>query len=522
MRIALGQMNATVGDFAGNVARALDYATSARRAGADLLVLPAFALSGAPLHDLLESDAFVEDARIALESFAVSTPVPALLAHPLPAPDMAGDVQAVFCSEGVVTVLGCDIFGEGDDRLYSTCAFKSFPQVSVAGERVAVSLFAPLPASIESAYVAGADTFVVLDARPWRGHDHFDRDEIRDVARSAGLPTAWVNLVGGSDSDVHFGGSVGIAADGSIQTGGFLLDEALVIFDTDPAAAPGLIAETLSEDEIDWAALTLATRDYVTKSGFSDVLVGLSGGLDSAVVTTIAVDALGADSVQGVLMPGPFTSTASTDDALALAENLGIDTRMVPIDTPLVAFSDALGIREGLAHENLQARIRGTYLMSLSNAEGALVLNTGNKSEAAVGYSTLHGDTVGAFAPLADVYKMRVFELARWRADRSASIPASSIEKPPTAELRAGQLDSDSLPPYDVLDAILALHLDEGLGAAEIVAQGLDVDTVVDVLRRTSAAEYKRRLEPLGPTMSYSAFHDDRLWPVVNRWFDRG
>ena len=522
MRIAIGQMNATVGDFAGNIARAVDYAMSARRAGADLLVLPAFALSGAPLFDLLESDTFVHDARLALESFAVSTPLPTLLASPLPAPDVAGDVQAVFCAEGTVTVLGCDIFGEGDDRLYSTCAFKSYPQVRVAGEQVAVSLFAPLAESIERAHLSDADAFVVLDARPWRGADDLDPDEVCDIARAAALPAAWVNLAGGSDSDVHFGGSVASGADGTIRAGGFLFDEVLTIFDTDPAAEPGLIAERLSRDEQEWAALTLATRDYVKKSGFSDVLIGLSGGLDSAVVAAIAVDALGADSVHGVLMPGPFTSAASTDDALALASNLGIDTRTIVIDTPLVAFSDALGITEGLAHENLQARIRGTYLMSLSNAEGALVLNTGNKSEAAVGYSTLHGDTVGAFAPLADVYKTRVVELARWRADGSASIPASSIEKPPTAELRAGQLDSDSLPPYDVLDAILALHLDEGLGVAEIVEQGFDGDTVVDVLRRTSAAEYKRRLEPLGPSMSYSAFHDDRFWPVVNRWFDHG
>ena len=522
MRIAIGQMNATVGDLAGNVARALDYAASARRAGADLLVLPAFALTGAPLFDLLESEAFARDARIALESFGVSTPIPTLLANPLPAPEVAGDVQAVFCSEGVVTVLGCDTFGEGDDRLYSTCAFKSFPQVGVAGERVAVSLFAPLPESIEPVHVAGADAFVVLDARPWRGHGHFDAHEACGIARAAGLPTAWVNLVGGADSDVHYGGSVAAGADGTVRAGGFLFDEALIVFDTDPATEPGLIAEPLSEDQIDWAAITLATRDYVRKSGFSDVLVGLSGGLDSAAVAAIAVDALGADSVHGVLMPGPFTSTASTDDALALAENLGIDTRVVPIDTPLVAFSDALGVRDGLAHENLQARIRGAYLMTLSNAEGALVLNTGNKSEAAVGYSTLHGDTVGAFAPLADVYKVRLIELARWRAAQSASIPASSIEKPPTAELRDGQLDSDSLPPYGVLDAILVLHLDEGLGAEGIVARGFDSEVVADVLWRTSNAEYKRRLEPLGPTMSYSAFHDDRLWPVVNRWFDRG
>lgn len=526
MRVALGQMNPTVGDLAGNVTRALECARSAQRAGADLLVLGAFALTGAPLFDLEESDAFVSAARVALEAFAVSVPLPTIFGHILPSPDDVAAVQSVFCEAGSVTVLGCDIVGEGADALYSQCTFGGLPRVTVAGEPVAVSTFMPLPSELGSV-TEGASLLVATDALPWRGYDQLGVLDVSSSAVEAALPIAWVNLVGGADTELFAGGSVAVDQHGGILAGGFLFDETVVIADTDAGDGAGLVADPLGAEEAEWSALVLATRDYVEKSGFSDVLIGLSGGLDSAVVATIAVDALGADRVQGILMPGPYSSEGSVSDALELASDLGIATRTIPIGPSLEALTTALsqhadGVSEGTAHENLQARIRGTYLMTLSNAEGSLVLNTGNKSEAAVGYSTLHGDTVGAFAPLADVYKTRVAALARWRAGRSPSIPEASITKEPSAELRPGQSDRDTLPPYDELDAVLALHLEGGLGLEGIVGRGYDRDLVTDALGRVSRAEYKRRLEPLGPTMTTAAFGDARWWPVTNRWTDVG
>lgn len=535
MRIALAQMNPVLGDFAANVASALDAAASARRAGADLVVFPAYALTGAWADNLLDSDAFARDARRALESFAVSAPVPALMAAVLPSAFGGGSLMAVYCAERTVTVLGCDTIGEGDDALFAQCAVESLPIVVVDGVKVAVALDYQLTSGVDPRALAGASVLAVCSAESYDGSAAEGETKrlarlIETSAAQVGVTLARANLVGGADDAVFHGGSLVAAPDGTPLAGGFLFDEAVVVAEVDPASGrfeQGVVAAALSAEEADWAALVLATRDYVRKSGFSDVLLGLSGGIDSAVVATIAADALGASRVHGLMMPGPFSSQGSVDDARALAEALGIDARLIAIDGPLEAFDAALapacgGEVCGVAHENLQARIRGMYLMTLSNAEGSLVLNTGNKSEAAVGYSTLYGDTVGAFAPLADVYKTRVFELARWRAERGPSIPASSIEKRPSAELRPGQYDSDSLPEYPVLDAILTLHVEQRLGVSRIVAQGYDRDLVVDVLRRVSAAEYKRQLEPLGPSITPSDFGSGHVWPVVNRWIDRG
>lgn len=535
MRIALAQMNPVLGDFAANVQNALDLAASAKRAGADLVLFPAYALTGAWADNLLDSDAFAADARRALESFAVSVPVPSVMGAVIPSPAGGGVLAAAHCSDGAVTVLGCTD-DAGEDAFFAECSIGTLPVVKVDGVSCAVALDYQLTSGFSDAMMAGASVLLVCSAESYDGAAA--EGEARGLRRRTAalavehhLHLGYCNLVGGCDDAVFDGGSFVLASDGALVAGGFRFDEMVVLADIDPtiqAPTPGLIADKLSAEEADWSALVLATRDYVRKSGFTDVIVGLSGGIDSAVVATIAVDALGADNVHGVLMPGPFSSVGSIDDALRLAANLSVDTVTVPVSGPLDALTEVLaeacgGEVRGVAYENLQARIRGVYLMTLANATDALVLNTGNKSEAAMGYSTLHGDTVGAFAPLADVYKTRVYELARWRSALGASIPVESMEKAPSAELRPDHRDVDSLPAdYDLLDRILTLHVENGLGVAAIVEMGFDRPVVTEVLRRVSAAEYKRQLEPLGPSITKADFGSGHVWPIVNRWVDRG
>jgi NAD+ synthase (glutamine-hydrolysing) len=287
-----------------------------------------------------------------------------------------------------------------------------------------------------------------------------------------------------------------------------------------PAIAP---AEPLVDEEEVWQALVTGTRDYVRKNGFRSVILGLSGGIDSAVTAVIAADAIGADAVHGVSMPSSYSSGHSKDDAAELAARLGCDFRTVPIAPMVEAYLSAVTLT-GLAEENLQARVRGTLLMGLSNQDGHLVLATGNKTELAVGYSTLYGDSVGGYAPIKDVPKTLVWKLARWRnadaekRDETAPIPESTITKPPSAELRPGQLDTDSLPPYDVLDAVLADYVDRDLGWTDLVAAGHDPTLVEQVIRLVDRAEYKRRQYPPGPKISLKAFGRDRRLPISSRW----
>ena len=392
---------------------------------------------------------------------------------------------------------------------------------------------------------AGAGILVVINGSPYeRNKDDVRLDLCARRAREAGCALAYVNMVGGQDELVFDGDSLVVDAHGDLVARAPQFAEALLVTDLDlpmadpstsrsvaaigfplPAydALPPTVAARISDDAEVWGALVTGLRDYLGKNGFGSVVLGLSGGIDSAVVAAIAVDAIGADHVHGVSLPSVYSSEHSKDDAADMAERTGLHLRTVSIAPMVDAYQSQLSL-SGLAEENLQARVRGTTLMAISNAEGHLVLATGNKSELSVGYSTIYGDAVGGFAPIKDVPKVDVWRLARWRneealrRDEIPPIPPNSIEKPPSAELRPGQLDTDSLPDYEVLDGLLDDYVENDRGAAELVAAGYDQALVERVLRLTDVAEYKRRQYPPGTKISVKGFGRDRRLPVTNRW----
>jgi NAD+ synthase (glutamine-hydrolysing) len=424
--------------------------------------------------------------------------------------------------------------------------------VRVAGVDVALAICEDLwqdGGPVAQTRAAGAGLLLVINGSPYE----LDKDDVRlelcrRRAAEAGCTLAYLNMVGGQDELVFDGDSLVVAADGTVLHRAPAFDEQLVVVDlelpeadtarpvdavirsrsgrTGPATLPSIlasIAERLGDDEQVYRAITLALHDYVRKNGFRSVVIALSGGIDSALVAAIACDAVGADQVHCVSMPSAYSSQHSRDDAADLAARTGCHYRTVSIAPMVDAYQEQLGL-SGLAEENLQARVRGTALMGISNAEGHLVLATGNKSELSVGYSTIYGDAVGGFAPIKDVSKTMVWRLSRWRdaeAERlgqTPPIPVSSIEKEPSAELRPGQLDSDSLPDYAVPDAVLDHYVERDLGAHSLVAAGFDRALVERVLRLTDAAEYKRRQYPPGPKISFKAFGRDRRLPITNRW----
>ena len=400
---------------------------------------------------------------------------------------------------------------------------------------------------------AGVDLLLCLNASPYeRGKSAVRRSIVERRAAEAGVPIAYTNLVGGQDELAFDGGSLVLAADGTLLGRAPEFAEHLLCVDVAPRQAPGSnqdhvpgwsvdrhtlpdlivrgwdrtpvsVAPPRPDEDLVWSALVTGLRDYVHKNGFTSVALGLSGGIDSAVVAAVAVDALGSDAVHGVSMPSKYSSDHSRTDADELARSTGIHFRTEPIAATVDAFVDQLTL-EGLAEENIQARCRGMTLMALSNSAGHLVLATGNKSELAVGYSTIYGDAVGGFAPIKDVPKSMVWALARWRNNEAVHrgevppIPAGSIDKPPSAELRPDQLDTDSLPDYDVLDAILSRYVDFDRSVEDIVAAGFDRGTVEDIVRKVDAAEYKRRQYPIGTKITSRAFGRDRRMPVTNHW----
>lgn len=554
MRIALAQLNSTPGSFDATVAHMLEAADRAHAEGADLVVFPTTLLGGAYATGLSESRAFELDMLDAVEAFAARTSVRAVV--PAYVYDgQTGYTEVFLCEEGLAAPLCLrDAQRPGQDApAPETVA----PVVTVGGVSVR---FVP---GDSAAYGQDLDSDVtcVLSALPFCDQDSstllapgLADGALRGLVEECPGWLVVLQGVGGYDDVVLAGGSFAANPDGEVVATCPSFAEGLATFDVTPRPDPddydAEFEQTFSQDgeaeavhgtpvgELPvltagqrtgflWDALTLATRDYVRKSGFTDVIVGLSGGIDSSVVAALAVDALGAGHVLGVLMPGPFSSDSSVSDASALARSLGIVTTMVPIAPMYEAacglFSQALGTTfGGVARENLQARLRGTTLMSLANARGALVLNTGNKSEAGMGYSTLYGDTVGAFAPLSDVYKGRVYDLARWRNDRGdvAVIPHNVLVKPPSAELSEGQTDEGTFGvTYPEVDRILTMHVERGMSAGEIVAAGVPEASVSRVLRACRQAEFKRRQEPMGPVVSPLSFAD-RGWPVVLGWRD--
>ncbi len=535
MRIALAQIDTTVGDIEGNLARSLDAVSAASERGADVTLLPELALTGYAPEDLVHKSHFVGDNRDALARLArgcdhtviagfVDCENGSLFNAAAVLSD--GRIQSVYRKQHLPNYGVFDeerYFEPGDENLV----------VDIVGVPCALSVCEDVwkPGFAAEAARSGARVLLNISASPFHADKGREREAmLAERARESGLWVVYCNLVGGQDELVYDGRSVVISADGTLAARAASFEEDLLVVDLDLERSAALVsgggmAELTQGAEETYAALVLGLRDYAKKNGFTDVVLGLSGGVDSALVATLACDALGAEHVHGVLMPSRYSSQGSIDDALVLANALGVETRTIPIEGVHQAFLDALapsfaGREPGVAEENIQARVRGTLLMGLSNKFGWLALATGNKSELSVGYSTLYGDMVGGFAPIKDVFKTRVYELCRWRNEQAGReiIPESTITKPPSAELRPGQVDQDSLPPYEVLDAILERYVEADESRDQIVAAGFDTDTVDRVVALTDAAEYKRRQGPIGVKITTKAFGKDRRMPITNRY----
>jgi len=543
MKIALLQLNPTVGDLAGNARLILDALRVAARSGVALAVTPELSLVGYLPRDLLLKSGFVRRSWEVLADLARdAAALPPVLVG-LPEPNSSDEGRPLFNS--AVLLRGgrvdfrfrkallptYDVFDE--DRYFEP--YHGAQVLDIGGRRLGVSICEDIwndrdywkrrryhHDPIEELVGASATAVVNLSASPFTAGKHQRREEmLGNMARKHGVPVVYVNQFGGNDDLVFDGRSCAFNAAGAPIARGRSFEADVVICDLDsasPIAPPG---DVEVESEI-WRALVLGTRDYVRKCGFSHVVLGLSGGIDSALTAAIAVEAVGASNVLGVLMPSPYSSRGSVDDARQLAENLQIETMTLPIEIPMRAFDDTLheafaGRPCGVAEENLQARIRGVLLMALSNQRGALLLTTGNKSELSVGYCTLYGDMSGGLAVIADVPKTMVYRVARWRnqiASRS-EIPESSLTKAPSAELRPGQTDQDSLPPYAVLDDILQRHIERHETAEEIIEAGFDAETVRLVLRLVRLAEFKRKQAAPGLKVTDRAFGTGWRMPIA-------
>lgn len=528
-KIALAQVNPTVGDLDGNAALIDDWIQRAARAGARLVVFPELVLTGYPAEDLYLRKDFVDAAAIRLEEIAADTHgITALVGFPEAVGNPVG--RAIAANSTAVLADGkrrqvyrkrlLPNYGVFDE--YRTFRNGSSPLVIELDETpVGLTICEDCwdPASPFYPELApGAKLIVNASASPYHRGKSREREEIfRRVAADHGAPVAMANLVGGQDELIFDGASVVIGPDGDLLSRAGQFTEDLLVWD--PAEAQGPVADWMGDLDEVYTALATGLRDYVVKNGFSHVGIGLSGGIDSALVAALAVDALGPGNVTCVIMPSPHSSAETQSDAREMVNRLGAGLFEYPIEEPMKAYERLLGEdADGLAAENLQARIRGNLLMALSNSRGWLVLATSNKSEASVGYSTLYGDMAGGLAPIKDVPKTLVYELARHRNGVSPVIPDSILERPPTAELRPGQLDSDSLPGYDQLDRILAMYVEEDLGPAEISARGEDPDTVAEVVAKVDRAEYKRRQAAPGLKVTTKGFGRDRRMPITNRY----
>ena len=521
MKIALLQIDPTVGDLAGNARLIADASREAAAHGADVAVTPELALVGYLPRDLLLSEGFVTHAwdRLADLAMELSGGPPVLVG--LPEPNASDEGRPLFNSAALLRggrveqrfrkalLPTYDVFDE--DRYFEP--FHGPQILEVAGTRLGISICEDIwndrdfwkrrryhHDPVEELVRAGAQAIVNLSASPFSAGKHRRREEmLSSMARRHGVPLVYVNQYGGNDDLVFDGRSLAFDRSGQAIARGRSFDRDVLICDLSHAAPIGPPGDLDAESEI-WRALVLGTRDYARKCGFTRAVLGLSGGIDSALTAAIAADALGSDQVIGVLMPSPFSSRGSVDDSLRVAANLGIGTLTLPIDGAMRAMDDALrsafaATPRGVAEENIQARIRGNLLMALSNKRGALLLTTGNKSELAVGYCTLYGDMSGGLGVIADVPKTMVYRVARWVNSSSGRevIPEAILTKAPSAELRLNQTDQDSLPPYDLLDDILQRHIERHQPAEDIVAAGFDAATVHRVLGLVRAAEFKRK-----------------------------
>ena len=536
LRAAACQINTVVGDLDGNVERILAALAEAEAAGADLAVFPELAVTGYPPEDLVLKPGFVADNRAAVEKLAQQTGACAAVVGFVDGPHELYNAAAVCAGgevRGVYRKRHLPNYAVYDEERYFAAGRDEPVLHEIGGVAVGVAICEDVwdpEGPIDALAAAGAQLVVIPNASTYHHHKLEIRERIVAArAESAGCPILYVNLVGGQDEVVYDGASTVFDRSGELvaRAPQFQEDVMFVDFEVDGAVTPvgGAVSSPLAPDPEIYAALVTGTRDYVTKNGFSDVAIGLSGGVDSSLVATIAADAVGAEHVHGVLMPSRFSSDHSVSDAEQLSANLGIDHRVVPIEAAHAAFEEMLapsfdGLEPDLAEENVQARIRGIVLMALANKFGWLVLATGNKSEAAVGYSTLYGDTAGAYAPIKDVYKTRVYSLCRSRNEAAGRelVPDSVLTKAPSAELRPDQRDDDSLPPYDLLDGLLSAYIEDDHTAGELVDEGFDEALVRRVVRMVDQAEYKRRQTPPGVRVTPKAFGRDRRLPITNRY----
>lgn len=547
LRLGLAQINPIVGNLANNTAVISRVYAAAVAQGCDAVAFPELAITGYPPEDLVLKPGFIVDNRRALDELVAQTGPTALVVGFVDDAELEvnGVAERLLFNAAAVARNGQLLgvyrkqllpnYSVFDEERYFIPGPEHQGVFDIAGDNVAISICEDLWATGPVAQQAaqGARVVISVNGSPFhRDKPQVRRDLVADRARANNVVLAYVNQVGGQDELVFDGGSLVADATGNIAAHSPYFAEDLLIVDINDGAVAvvsgGIDADSTDADD-DLArvydALVLGTRDYVHKNGFSDVVIGLSGGIDSALVAAIAVDALGAEHVHGVSMPSRYSSEGSKTDATELATNLGIDIRTIPIEPAFAAYlsmlDDAfLGKPADLTEENLQSRVRGTVVMALSNKHGWMVLTTGNKSEMAVGYFTLYGDSVGGYAVIKDVFKLTVYELCEYvnrRAGREI-IPRAIIDKPPSAELRPDQRDDQSLPPYDALDPILAMYVEEDLTAAEIISLGHDEQLVRRIARLVDLNEYKRRQCPPGVRISTKAFGKDRRLPITNAY----
>lgn len=533
LRIAQAQMNLLVGDIEGNARRIVDVASKARdEQGAHAIVFPELTLTGYPPEDLLLRSAL--DDRVAASRKRIADEVSGIhlfFGYPVIRDGRRFNAAGVYRDGELVAeyrkalLPNYSVFDEkryfesGDDAVVV-----EIEGISV-GVTICEDIWYPLPA--QRAVAAGARLIVNLNASPFHKGKAPEREQLLSKrAREQGVPILYVNLVGGQDELVFDGGSFTVDADGVVvQRSGWFAEtcETVIFEDEIPLRVSDghQVQPHAAEEEAVYRALVLGTGDYVRKNGFKGAVVGLSGGIDSALTLAVAVDALGAEQVEAVLMPSRYTSDMSNEDAAEQAENLGARYRTIPIEPAFRAFLDMLapefeGLPMDVTEENIQARCRGILLMAISNKTGRMLLTTGNKSEMSVGYATLYGDMAGGFAPIKDVPKTLVYRISRWLNRDGEVIPGRVIDRPPSAELAPDQKDTDSLPSYDILDPILERYVERDLSVDEIVAEGFDAETVARVARMVDVNEYKRRQAPPGVKITRRAFGRDRRYPITN------
>ena len=536
LRIAVAQFNAIVGDLTGNVERIINCAIAAQAGGAQVMLTPELALCGYPPEDLLLRPDFYRACSRALDDLAKRTEAAApglavVVGHPEEHAGRRYNAATVIengLKKAVYHKMRLPNYEVFDENRYFEAGSEACV-VTLGGVRCGINICADIweAGAAELSREAGAELLLVLNASPCHLEKHQQRAQVLGERIAAtGIPAIYANLVGGQDELVFDGASFALDAHGNCKMRLPSFEEALGIVDFDHNRLHSeQLAEELPVEAEAYRALVLGVRDYIGKSGFKGAIIGLSGGIDSALTLCVAVDALGADKVHAVMMPSPYTAQMSLDDSREMIRKLGVRYDEIAIEPAMRTYAAMLdplfaGLPEDTTEENIQARIRGNILMALSNKTGALVLTTGNKSEMAVGYCTLYGDMAGGFAVIKDVYKTLVYRLSRYRNVQSPVIPENIIVRPPSAELKPDQTDQDSLPPYEILDAIVRAYMEEDRSPREIIVAGLPEDAVRRVVRLLRIAEYKRRQAPVGIRITPRGFGKDWRYPITNRYFD--